>query len=346
MVQRVLVIGGTGFIGPDVVRLLEERGIDVTVFHSGKHELPGGHATSRHIHGARDRLSGLLGAMPLGPDVVIDMAPMTAAQMEHVVRALDGSLARLVVISSADVYRTYGRMRMLESGARDRTPLGEDAPLRTVLYPDRAATPHDQRGGLDLNDYDKILVERVARSLPALRATVLRLGFVFGPRSYRHYGAIRRMLDGRPAILLPERWASWRGTPAYSENVAAAIALAALDERAPGRTYNVGEPEPHDMRTLTRAFGFAAGWDGRIVTVPEAELPDALRPSGVDLSHELVLDSSALRRELGYREPVPLMEGMLRTVHWMREHPPAADHPSGAAPDYESEDAVLRDLRH
>jgi nucleoside-diphosphate-sugar epimerase len=344
MVQRVLVIGGTGFLGPDVTRLLEERGADVTVFHSGRHETPDAPRATRHVHGTRDELGQVLTASAVEPEVVIDMAPMTVAQIAPTVRALDGRATRLVVVSSSDVYRTYGLLRMLESGPPEAVPLREDAPLRTVLYPDRTSTPHDQREGWDPNEYDKILVERTARSVPALRATLLRLGFVFGPRSYRHYGPIRRMLDGRPAVLMAESWAAWRGTPAYSENVAAAIVLAALDDRAANRTYNVGESQPIDMLTLTTQYGHAARWGGRIVAVPDDALPPTLRPTGVDLRHELILDTSALRAELGYHELVPFHEGVRRTVDWMREHPPGPDHPSGAPPDYDQEDAVLRDV--
>jgi nucleoside-diphosphate-sugar epimerase len=293
----------------------------------------------------RAELGHALTALAGEPEVVIDMAPMTAAQIEQTVRALGARATRLVVISSSDVYRSYGLLRMLESGPPEPLPLREDAPLRTVLYPDRTSAPHDQREGWDPKEYDKILVERIARSVPALRATVLRLGFVFGPRSYRHYGPIRRMLDGRPAVLMSESWAAWRGTPAYSENVAAAIVLAALDERGADRTYNVGESQPIDMLSLTTQYGLAARWDGRIVTVPDHELPATMRPAGVDLRHELILDTSALRDELGYHELVPFHQGVRRTVEWMRDHPPGPDHPSGGAPDYDSEDAVLRDLR-
>jgi hypothetical protein len=99
------------------------------------------------------------------------------------------------------------------------------------------------------------------------------------------------------------------------------------------------------MFNLTSQYAEAVGWGGRIVAVPDDALPPALRPTGIDLRHELILDTRALRDELGYHELVPFQEGVRRTVDWMREHPPGPDHPSGAAPDYESEDAVLRGLK-
>jgi nucleoside-diphosphate-sugar epimerase len=52
-VTRVLVVGGTVFIGPSVVRQLAHAGHSVAVFHRGEHEidLP---ADVRHIHADRD----------------------------------------------------------------------------------------------------------------------------------------------------------------------------------------------------------------------------------------------------------------------------------------------------
>jgi hypothetical protein len=106
--------------------------------------------------------------------------------------------------------------------------------------------PHRSQPSLsfaDKDDYEKILVERVALSEPQLPGTVLRLPCVFGPgdrhRRLRTY--LKRMEDGRPTILLDERQADWLWTRGYVENVAAAIVLALLDERASGHVYNVGE---------------------------------------------------------------------------------------------------------
>jgi nucleoside-diphosphate-sugar epimerase len=149
------------------------------------------------------------------------------------------------------------------------------------------------------------------------------------------------MNDGRPAIILAESWARWRGTLAYSEDVGAAIALIAMrpDARGP---YNVGYAQPTAMAGLASAIATAAGWEGRIVVVPDAELPVAMRP-GAGLTQELILDSSRIRRELGYQELVPQCEGLRRTVRWMREHPPGPDDPMGRLElTYDVEDVILR----
>lgn len=336
--MRVAVIGGTGFLGPDVVRRLIGAGCEVLIFHRGTREaeLP---PSVRHLRGDRRSLTSFAGAFrAFDPEAVIDMRPMIEDDARGLVSTFAGLAQRAVVISSADVYRAYGRLNQTEPGLPDPVPLTEDAPLREQLYADRNAKPHDRTESLER--YDKLLVERTVGSEPRLAVAILRLGMVHGPRSYRHYPYLRRMNDGRPGIPIAERWARWRGTLAYSENVADAIVLAATRADARG-AYNVGEPAPTAMADLVAEIGNAAGWHGRIMAVPDGELPADMRP-GPGLAQELILDTTRLRQELGYREPIARDEGLRRTVRWMRQHPPGSDEPMGRLElDYAAEDALL-----
>src|SRR5213594_3133712 len=80
---RVLVLGGTGFIGPDVARELVQRGHDVTIFHRGtsEPELP----ELRHLHGDRERMDDSRDAfLALRPDVALDMRPLVEKDAETV----------------------------------------------------------------------------------------------------------------------------------------------------------------------------------------------------------------------------------------------------------------------
>jgi nucleoside-diphosphate-sugar epimerase len=339
--MRVLILGGTGFIGPAVVRQLAERGNEITVYHRGKTQadLPNG---VRRLLGERSELPGRRDELArLAPEVVLDMRPMTEAEARTAMSAFTGIARRIVAISSGDVYRAYGRLIGTEPGPLDPVPLTEGSPLRDKLYPYRGETPRaedDPRRWTD--DYDKVLVERAVLGEPALPGTVLRLPATYGPRDGQHrlFEYLKRMDDGRPAILLDEGLAGWRWMRGYVENVAEAIALAIVDERAAGRVYNVAEEVAYSEAEWARRIAEAAGWRGEIVALPRERLPKHLIPD-LNTAQALTMDSSRIRAELGYRESVALDEALRRAVAWERANPPGK---IDAAPfDYAAEDAAL-----
>jgi len=333
--MRVLVIGGTRFIGPAVVGRLSALGHQVTALHRGQTETELPHNV-RHLHTDRILLADLAGEFQrLLPDVVIDMAAYTEQDALAAVHGFRGAARRLVVVSSQDVYRAHGRFHRTETGVLEPVPIREDARLREQLYPYRGT-------GRGLDDYEKILVERAAASSPVLPATILRLPMVYGERDYqrRLLLELTRIDDGRPAVLLEYTFALWRWTRGYVENVAAAIALAATDDRAAGRVYNLGEPDALTYADWVRAIGRAAGWPGQVIVLPDGRLPTQLHPPAGDYEQHLVADTSRIRRELGFIEPVPLDEALRRTIAWERANR------SDRRPrlDYDAEDAVLAAL--
>jgi nucleoside-diphosphate-sugar epimerase len=297
-----------------------------------------------HIHGEREALAQARPELErFAPDVVIHMILMEEAQARAFIQALSGVAQRAVVISSQDVYRAFGRLNGTEPGAPDVVPLSEDAPLRERPYPHRAEQPRAEDDPMRWADtYDKIPAERVVMSAPTLPCAVLRLPAVYGPRDKqrRFHSVLKRMDDGREVIPLDEAEADWRWTHGYVEDVAHAIALAALDARSAGRIYNVGEARALSLEERARAVGAAAGWRGRVVRLPAGRLPEALR-LGVNSQQDLIADTSRIRTELGYREPTPPAEAYARTVAWERANPVAQDDP--AAYDYAAEDAALAD---
>jgi nucleoside-diphosphate-sugar epimerase len=334
---QTLIIGGTGFIGPPLVRSLLAAGHAVAVFHRGETQadLP---PTVPHLRGDRNDLPAFVRELErLAPQVVIDMVAFTEQHARGLVQTFQGLARRVVVLSSMDVYAAYGRLRRLESGPTDPRPAAEDAPLRQALFPYRALA----KGEADLfYHYEKVLVERAVTGCPGLPATVLRLPAVYGPRDLYHrtFEYLKCMDDRRPAILLDETRAGWRWSRGYVENVAAAIALAATDDRAAGRTYNLGEPEACTEAEWVGRIGRAAGWEGEVVAVPEEELPAHLR-TPYDWRQDCVGDTGRFRRELGFEEPVSPEEAVRRTVSWERANPPREVDPRQF--DYAAEGVAL-----
>src|SRR5581483_3015703 len=82
--MKILVIGGTIFIGRRATRMLKDAGHDVAVLHRGDHE-PEDLADLVHIHGNRDDLSAVKSEIDaFGPDVVWDNMAMFGKSARHV----------------------------------------------------------------------------------------------------------------------------------------------------------------------------------------------------------------------------------------------------------------------
>jgi nucleoside-diphosphate-sugar epimerase len=339
--MRFLILGGTRFIGPGVARHLAKQGHSVAVFHRGQTqgELP---SSVVRFRGDQKDLSSFTSTFAsFAPHVVIHMIAMTEQDAVSAVSAFRGIAQRLLVLSSMDVYRAYDRFRRVDPSPPVPGPLSEDAPLREKLYPYRNQA--EGKGDL-LYSYEKNLVEQTVLGQTDLPVTVLRLPCVYGPGDYQHrtFAYLKRMDDGRPAILLGDLHAAWRWTRGHVDNVALAIALAASVDRAVGQVYNVGEEEALTEADWVQRSARAATWTGKVVKIPDEQLPDHLK-APFDWRHHLVGDTGKIRRELGYREAVPAESVMAPTIAWERSHRPShIDHKQF---DYAAEEAIIAGVR-
>jgi len=336
---KVLVLGGTRFIGAAAVRALVDRGAEVACFHRGRTagDLPDGVV---HLHGDRAVLAAHREALAaFGPDVALDMMAMTGDGARAVVEVLRGLVGRAVVASSCDVYRCFDAVH--GRSPRVPAPADEDGPLRERPFPYRGDAPRaDDDPERWKDDYDKLDVERAFLDAPDLPASVVRLPMVYGPGDYqRRTGAYQRRMAALPALLLGESLAGWRACRGYVDDVGGALALACARPEAAGRVYAVAEPDPPTEREWVEALGRTVGWTGEVRVVPDDALPEPLRAPGVDFGQDITVTSERLRRELGYAEAVPRDEALRRTAAWEAAHPPAEPQPSDA--ELEAERAAL-----
>ena len=310
-------------------------GHSVSVFHRGRTPA---HLPAESILGERRDLA----VLRLKADVVIDLILSSGAQAESLMKAFRGVAGRVVAASSMDVYRACGVLHGSEEGPLEPVPLTEDSPLRTRLRtypPAQVKMLQGLFGWLD-DDYDKIPVERAVLGDPELPGTVLRLPMIYGPgdRLRRFRPVLKRIDDGRRLILFDQGWAAWRSPRGHVENVAAALALAAVSGQAAGRVYNVAERPAFSELDWARKIATAAGWDGQFVILPEERMPAHLAQPGNRAQH-WDADSARIRRELGYEERLPLEEAIRRTVKWERAHPEGGFNLHRF--DYAAEDAAV-----
>lgn len=337
--MRILLIGGNGFIGRPVMTALQQQGHSLALFHRGTSSAPVG---VEQVLGDRDRLSASGAELKrFAPEVVIDLVISSGPQAENLMTVFRGTARRVIMLSSMDVYRAIAVALGTDTGPLQEVPLTEESELRRVLHP----YPPEQLQVLRkifpwmTDDYDKIPAERVVMNDPELPGTVLRLPMVYGPGDplHRFWPVVKRIVDRRRQIIFPQTLAGWRSARGYVENVAAAIVLAATDDRAAGRIYNICEEPPFSELEWAQKIAHEMQWDGEFVTLPVERTPPHLLGPGNTAQH-WTASSARIRHELGYQEPVEIEEAMRRTIRWEMENPLTA---MPAQFDYAAEDAAI-----
>lgn len=339
--MRVLLIGGSGFIGSHVQRTLAAAGHELIVFHRGTH--PVRNHRAREVLGDRCRLRQHAHTLrAVRPDVVIDCVLSSGTQARELMNVFRGATSRIVALSSCDVYRASGITHGLEEGPLEPLPLTETSALRSRLqtYPPAQIHLLQQIFGWLDDEYDKIPVEREILGDAELPGTVLRLPMVYGPGDplHRFHPIVKRIVDRRGTIVLSNAMAGWRATKGYVEDVAVAIALAATSDRAAGAVFNAGEPDTLTELEWAEAIATAMGWQGRFVLVDDEHAPAHLRARGNTAQHWVVA-TTRLRETLAFREVVSRDDAVRRTVEWERANPPTGFSPHEF--DYAEEDAAL-----
>ncbi|HSJ09762.1 MAG TPA: NAD-dependent epimerase/dehydratase family protein [Longimicrobiales bacterium] len=164
---RLLILGGTGFIGPHQVRYAVERGHDVAIFNRGR-SAPGMFTGVEELIGDRaanqyDALKGRTW------DVVIDNSASAGPTAPQWVReagaVLKDNVAQYIFISTRSVFRDLSMV-----------PATVDAPLYTT-----ETTPNWQPGQPYPYGLGKALAEAEARAAFGDRTTIVRPGLIVGP---------------------------------------------------------------------------------------------------------------------------------------------------------------------
>ncbi|HEX2029476.1 MAG TPA: NAD-dependent epimerase/dehydratase family protein [Nitriliruptorales bacterium] len=304
--RRVLITGGTGFIGHHVSRLLTRSGAAVTVLHSPGGELPDD-ADGRIIE-ARLGEDDVVYSACEGMHAVVHLAARSGGiQLQHTdhaeLFAENLRITRQVLQATrrAAVPRVYLASSAVVYGTAAATPLREDAPK--VDPGTAAATGYA---------WSKLTDEALGRWMSSNEHAVVigRLANVYGPgamfdpeRSTVVHALVRKAVDQAPGGTLLV-WGSGHAVRSFIfvEDAARAV-VAILTRGEPGRVYNIDTSEAVSIRQLAETV--------REVVDPSLRLVfDADRPSGPPFR---VLDVTALRG-LGFEVRTSLREGLAHTV--------------------------------
>jgi nucleoside-diphosphate-sugar epimerase len=182
-----------------------------------------------------------------------------------------------------------------------------------VLGEETGAAPFDETSApAPQDDYAraKAAAEAKLRAIPGLALTVLRPPLVYGPGVKANFLALMRAIA--LGVPLPLAGIDNRRSLLFAGNLADAV-LRCL-ESPPGKTFLLADGAPVSTPGLCERIAAALGRRARLFTLP-ASLR-ALVPAA--LTRSLVVDDAAIRRELGWRPPHSLDEGLRRTAEWLR----------------------------
>ncbi len=315
--MTIAILGGTGFIGRAVAARAVHRGLRPVVLARGEEpvSLPEG-----AIFEPVDRMDGAALSAILDKhevETLIDIFALGMLNTRAVFEAMARRGGRYLLLSSVDVYANYGGLLRKETPPIQLEPAREDDPLRGFRFPYRG-NPHRPKGvSAELfEDYDKIVLEEAALGDDRFTTTVIRAPMIFGPgdKQHRFKWAIDAVKQGG-LIKLDERAAKWPNSYGYVTDVAEAMLTAALDPRAAGRIYNVGQSFVRNPIQWLLSFAVVLNTPVEVETVPPSAKGLLFeRAEATDLRYPLTLDTSRIRNELGFVEPTSERDALLQTI--------------------------------
>ena len=251
--MKVLVLGGTRFLGRHVVAAALARGDQVTIFHRGRTE-PALFPECEHVLG--DREADLARLDGRSWDAVVDTCGFVPRVVELAVRSLGPRIGQYVFVSSISVYANP-----VAPGA------DETAPLATLEDPATEEVTGATYGGL------KAACERAAEAALPGRVTSVRAGLLVGPWDYtdRFPYWVRRLVEGGD-VLVPD--AASQPLQVIDARDAAAWILEAIERRATGPYNLTGPAEPLTFGGCLDAIQRALASSARRIPVPEAFLAE------------------------------------------------------------------------
>jgi 2'-hydroxyisoflavone reductase len=249
--MRLLIIGGTRFVGRHIAEAAIARGHDVCLFNRGRTG-PGLFPEAEHVRGDR-HAGGLAALRDRRFDVVVDPSAYVPADVDA---AAVVPADRYVLISSGSVYRDP-----VAPGASEDAPTHEpDGPLPKTI---------DSPGSYGLL---KVLCERAAERRFPGRALVLRPGLVVGPHDHTERFAYWPRRAARGGAML----AAEPGQPVQFIDARdlGAWTIAAAGAGTAGVFNAVGPAEPLTFADLLRCCAAASGADASPVWAGERFLLD------------------------------------------------------------------------
>lgn len=303
---RLLVLGGTGFIGPHLVRHAVSRGHQVTIFTRGRRQADLPASVTRLVGDRNGQLDALKGG---AWDVVVDDSATNPDWVRLSTALLKDAVSHYLFTSSTGVYYPY-----LKRGYDEN-----DLPHTELA---------DPKDGSETFGVNKALCEREVQRVFGARAIVVRPTYIVGPGDTTDrfpYWPVRLARGGE--VLAPGR----ADDPVAFVDVRdlAEFMVRLVEQRASGAYNVVGPRSPMTVREFYARARKAINPDAALVYVDdyaflEAHGIDGAVPwvmlKGNDYGHQSVKNAKAVAAGLGFR---PVEQSLADTLAWWPTVPEA-----------------------
>ena len=300
--MKILVLGGTGFIGPHLVRYAMERGHRITLFNRGRTNTQLFPEAEKLVGDRNDNLSALEGRRW---DAVIDNSGYTPHQLELSVSLLKDACDQYLFTSTRSVYTDFTRDLM-----------DEDAPLGPKEIPER------EWDGYGPN---KVLAERVVQEGFGARTLITRPPVIVGPgdRSDRFTYWVDRIDDGGEILVQgdptdPIQFVDVRDLSEFYVHLLETSTTGIYNTEGPGYAFNTAGLV-HGIRAVTSTpsnFHWV-NWDFLLGEgeTPQGSLAFWQPPRGRYLNYGRMDNSRAIAKGMTFR---PLAVIAKDTLDWHR----------------------------
>ena len=304
--MKILVMGGTRFVGRPLVARLQAQGHALTLFTRGKNPVPTG---VEHLRGDRSSDEGLSALQGRSFDVIVDSSGRKQEDSSRVVDITGAPSHRFVYVSSAGVYADS-----------DQWPLDESSPT----------DPQSRHAG-------KADTEAWLRR-EGIAFTSFRPTYIYGPGNYNP--VVRwffdRIVHNRP-IPLPGDGSTITQL-GHVEDLAEAMARCIEVDAAANRIYNCSGKQGITFKGLIRAAAVACDRDPDSLELrsfnPSDLDPKARKAFPLRLNHFLT-DITRVERELAWQPSFDLAKGLADS--YTNDY---ALNPT-AAPDFSADEALI-----
>ena len=315
--KKILITGGLGFIGSNLTRRLVDQGNTITVVDSLIPEYGG---NLRNLHDIKDKITvslsdvrdvASINDLIKGHDFLFNLAGQTSHldSMQDPITDLEiNAKAQLSILEACRKYNPGIRIVFASTrqiyGKPKYFPVDEKHPLHPV----------------DVNGINKIAGEQyhiLYQEVYGIASSVLRLTNTYGPRMrikdarQTFLGIwIRNLLQGRPIQVFGD--GMQRRDYNYVEDVLDALLIAATEENAVGKVYNLGASDPLSLEDTAKIMcQEIEGGDYQMIPFPEDR-------KAIDVG-DFICDYSALRNEFEWEPKVSFEEGIQRSFEYFND---------------------------